>query len=70
MNTWTGRLVRVDLGSGGWALETQEGRFVLQGDIAPEHEGRQIEIEGTVASTFTFLMTGDPVIFVTKSRTV
>lgn len=67
--TLTGKLERIDLGAGGWALMTDDGqRFVLEGDVPAGLDGASVEVEGAVGETLGFLMTGDPTIRVTKVR--
>lgn len=64
-----GRLERVDLGAGGWALVADDGhRYVLDGAVPAELAGAQVDVEGAVAGGFGFLMTGDPTLRVSRVR--
>ena len=55
----TGRLVRVDLGAGGWALETDDGRKIeLQGSIPGGLAGQRVKVTGSKISSFGFTMIG------------
>ena len=59
MAKYKGKLVRVDLGSGGWRLEGKDGQpFDLHGEIPPELEGKMVEVEGEEAQSFGFMMGG------------
>lgn len=65
----TGRVERVDLGSGGWALVGDDGsRHALVGQIPAEYAGQKVEVEGDEAEGGGFLMTGDPAVIVTKIK--
>jgi hypothetical protein len=55
-----GKLVRADLGGGGWVLEADDGkRYQLAGDVPKELAGRRVEVRGKPVESFGFLMTGD-----------
>ncbi len=62
MSTFTGTLERVDLGAGGWALVTDDGRYTLAGDVPDGLEGRRVQVRGRRSGAQGFLMTGDPVL--------
>lgn len=69
MARYTGVLRRVDLGSGGWALDTGSGsRVLLTGDVPAALAGRSVVVEGAPAGAFGFLMTGDPTVEVRSIR--
>lgn len=62
-----GKLVRADLGAGGWILEADDGkRYQLAGDVPNELAGRRVEVRGKPAESFGFVMTGDPTLDVEK----
>jgi hypothetical protein len=66
--TWNGKLKRVDLGTGGWVLETDDGqRVTLFGDIPAALENRNVEVQGReMPGGVSFLMTGDKMIQVSR----
>ena len=60
--TWTGRLVREDLGAGVWMLEADDGhRYQLAGAVPEEFAGRQVRVTGRKAGLFSFGMAGDSI---------
>ena len=62
-----GKLVKVDLGGGGWALETSDGRrFELAGKVPADLEGEEVRVEGRTVEAAGFLMTGDPTLDVKR----
>jgi hypothetical protein len=62
-----GKLVKADLGGGGWVLEADDGkRYQLAGDVPKELAGRRVEVRGKAAESFGFLMTGDPTLEVER----
>ncbi len=62
-----GKLVRVDLGGGGWVLEADDGkRYQLAGNVPKELDGRRVEVRGKSVESFGFLMTGDPTLEVER----
>ena len=67
--SFTGRLRRLDLGPGVWSLETEDGcRFVLDGTVPADLEGARVHVDGPVAESMGFAMTGDAVIQVSRIR--
>lgn len=61
MSELVGRLERVELGSGGYALVQADGaRHTLYGDIPANLVGRRVRVEGRSVQATGFLMTGDP----------
>lgn len=61
MDGIVGRLERVDLGAGGFALSTRDdGRFLLVGAVPSEWVGRLVRVRGRASQAAGFLMTGDP----------
>ena len=68
---WKGRVQRLDLGSGGWALLTQTGEtFELKGDIPEQLVGKEVRVEGRRVQVMGFLMTGNDSIEVTSIRAI
>ena len=62
-----GKLVKADLGGGGWVLEADDGkRYQLAGDVPKELAARRVEVRGKQAESFGFLMTGDPTLEVER----
>ena len=62
-----GKLVRADLGAGGWILEADDGkRYQLAGDVPKELANRRVEVRGKPASSYGFVMTDDPTLEVEK----
>ena len=62
-----GKLVKADLGGGGWVLEADDGkRYQLAGDVPKELAGRRVEVRGKATESFGFLMTGDPTLEVER----
>ena len=62
-----GKLVRADLGGGGWILEADDGkRYQLAGDVPKGLDGRRVEVRGKAVESHGFLMTGDPTLEVEK----
>jgi len=62
-----GKLVRSDLGGGGWVLEADDGkRYQLAGDVPKGLDGRRVEVRGKSVESFGFLMTGDPTLEVER----
>jgi len=72
MTSMRGRLQWVDLGSGGWVLETEaSARFALMGEIPSGLTGQRVEVRGTVLDdAMGIAMTGDPVLMVEAIRAV
>lgn len=67
--TFTGKLVRVDLGAGGWVLETKEGKKIaLFGDVPDSLAGSEVVVQGKVVDGASFLMTGDEMVEVSTIR--
>lgn len=67
--SWTGKLVKVDLGTGGWALETRDGKKIaLFGDVDGSLAGSQVEVQGTELDGSSFLMTGDKMVQVDRIK--
>ena len=67
--SWTGKLVRVDLGTGGWALETRDGKKIaLFGDVDASLAGSQVEVHGTELEGSSFLMTGGSLVQVDRIK--
>lgn len=66
--TFNGKLKRVDLGTGGWVLETDDGqRIALFGDIPVALENRNVEVQGRILEGgMSFLMTGDKMVQVSR----
>ena len=55
-----GKLVRADLGGGGWVLEADDGkRYQLSGEVPKELDGRRVEVRGKPVESFGFLMAAD-----------
>ena len=66
---FTGKIERIDLGSGGWALVGDDGsRHALIGEVSPQFDGQKVEVEGDEAEGGGFMMTGDPAVIVSKIR--
>lgn len=54
-----GTLRRLDLGTGGWALESGGERYVLVGDVPAELAGRAVRVTGrALPDGASFLMAG------------
>lgn len=54
-----GKLVRADLGAGGWMLETDDGEtYQLDGDIPASLAGKRVEVKGKKSGGFGFVMGG------------
>ena len=65
---FTGTLLRLDLGSGAWALQSDAGtRYQLDGDIPAGLAGQRVTVEGQASSAFTFAASG-PVISVSSIK--
>jgi len=61
-HTWSGRLVRHDLGAGGWMLEGDDGRrYQLVGEVPEKMAGRRVRVEGRQTGVFGFAMAGDSI---------
>ena len=59
MQTWTGVLKRMDLGTGGWLLEVVSGgSFELYGEIDVRYADQKVTVTGVVKPVHGFLMTG------------
>lgn len=57
--TVTGTLKRLDLGTGGWALETGKEKLVLMGDVPADLAGKKVEVTGReLTDGASFLMAG------------
>ena len=69
MSTWTGTLVRVDLGAGGYALQADDGStYTLAGDVDAKLVDSRVTVKGRKVAAMGFLMTGDDTIEVRKVR--
>ena len=67
--SWTGKLVKVDLGTGGWVLETRDGRKIaLFGTVDGALAGTTVEVQGTEMEGASFMMTGDAMVQVDRIR--
>ncbi len=65
--THTGTLRHVDIGAGGWALETDDGaRYTLTGTVPSKLKDQKVTVEGKPTSAMGFMMSGDPVLQVTR----
>jgi hypothetical protein len=60
--TWKGKLVRVDLGTGGWVLETSGGKIALYGDVPSSLAGRTVEVQGKELDGAGFMMVGSKMV--------
>jgi hypothetical protein len=60
--TWKGKLVRVDLGTGGWVLETSSGKIALYGDVPSTLAGCTVEVKGKEMDGAGFMMVGDKMV--------
>lgn len=66
---YTGKLVRVDLGTGGWVLETKEGdKIALFGDVPPRLANTQVVVQGRTLEGSSFLMTGEKMLEVSSVK--
>lgn len=64
MEKYQGKLIRTDIGAGGWQLRTKAGKvYDLEGDIPSNLVNRQVVIVGEQLESFGFMM-GGPVIAV------
>lgn len=69
MKTYKGKLVRVDVGTGGWALETRDGdKIALYGDVDASLANRQVEVSGTELDGAGFMMVGSKMVEVTSVK--
>lgn len=60
--TLKGRLVRDDMGSGVWVLQTDDGRrIMLDGAVNPALNGAHVVVEGDTAGGMGFGMLGGDV---------
>ncbi|MEQ1503087.1 MAG: hypothetical protein ABMB14_12695 [Myxococcota bacterium] len=67
--TYRGKLVRVDLGTGGWVLETKSGeKIALYGDVPSALAGRQVHVDGDELDGAGFMMVGDKMVQVSEVR--
>ena len=66
--SWEGKLVRVDLGTGGWVLETRDGKIALFGDVDSSLAGRRVVVEGTEMDGASAMMVGDTIVQVDEIR--
>lgn len=65
----SGTVRRVDLGAGGWVLESGGKKLLLMGDVPAHLEGRTVEVRGReVRDAMSFQMTGDGVFEVAAIR--
>ncbi|MEQ1564897.1 MAG: hypothetical protein ABMA64_04610 [Myxococcota bacterium] len=64
--SWTGKLVRVDLGTGGWVLETKDGRVALFGEIDDGLAEQRVVVHGTELDGVSCLMVGDRMVQVER----
>ena len=61
----TGTLIREDLGSGVWVLQTDDGQTItLSGNIPAKLAGKRVKIEGKPSNSFGFGMMGNPTVAV------
>jgi hypothetical protein len=64
-----GTVRRVDLGTGGWVLETGGRRLLLVGDVPAGLDGKKVEVQGReVRDAMSLHMTGDGMLEVAKIR--
>ena len=58
--TWTGKLKRVDLGTGAWVLETKKGeKLTLFGDVPTHLADKDVEVTGReIRDGASFVMSG------------
>ena len=69
MKTWTGRLVREDLGTGVWVLETDDGkRLMLAGEVPAGLADKRVDVRGQVADAMGIGMVGDETIEVASVK--
>ena len=67
--TLTGKLVKVDLGTGGWALETKDGdKVALFGDVDASLAEKQVIVDGVELDGAGFTMVGNKMVQVTAVR--
>lgn len=64
-----GKLVKIDMGTGGWALETKDGdKIALFGDVDASLADRQVEVDGQELEGASFTMVGNRMVQVTAVR--
>lgn len=64
---WRGKLVRVDLGAGAWALEADGRRIMLFGDVPAHLAGEVVDVHGReLEDGASFSMTGDTMVEVQR----
>ncbi|MFT7520392.1 MAG: hypothetical protein ACI9MC_002537 [Kiritimatiellia bacterium] len=69
MSKWTGTLVNVDLGAGGFALQADDGKtYTLAGSVDSKLVGSRVTVKGSKVSAMGFLMTGDGTIDVKRVK--
>lgn len=69
MGTFNGKLVRVDMGTGGWVLETKDGdKIALFGDVPVALAGRQVVVAGNEVDGAGFVMVGNRIVEIETIR--
>jgi hypothetical protein len=67
--TLHGKLTRVDLGTGGWVLETKEGeKIALFGDVPASLADCRVVVQGKEIEGSSFMMTGDKMVEVSTIK--
>lgn len=63
--TYTGKLMRDDLGSGVWILQTDDGKKLMLDGVVPNAlEGERVAVDGSKGNAMGIGMTGDGVVAV------
>ena len=62
MKTYSGILIRIDMGAGGWQLQTANGIFNLFGPIPTELANKKVVVQGKPTESMGFLMNNQPAI--------
>jgi len=60
--TLKGKLVRDDMGSGSWVLESKGQRMMLIGDVPAGLDGKDVVVDGDKVDAMGFAMTVGPTI--------
>jgi hypothetical protein len=69
MKRWTGRLVKEDLGTGVWVLETDDGeRMMLAGEVPAGLANKRVQVEGQVGDAMGIGMVGEQTIEVSNVK--
>jgi hypothetical protein len=68
MTTWKGKLVRTDIGTGGWVLETKGEKIALYGDVPSRLAGCTVEVHGKELDGAGFMMVGSKMVEVEQIR--